>query len=165
MRVSPRFALSLVLALGWIPTLAVVCGARWIAGESLSAAGRSPIKITHLYTGPDGKTKVEEFEIPLKPGKPNEEVSDVVSVAQLQFRRATANFSEDWHNASKRQYVVNLSGQSEIEIDGGRKIHMGPGSILLAEDTTGKGHITRTSGSADRLSLTIGLADDATTPR
>src|SRR6476660_8964828 len=118
----------LVLALGWVPTLSLVCGARWMAGEPLGAAGRSPIKVTRLYTGSDGKTKVEEFEIPLKPDKPNEEVSDVVD-------------------------VINLAGNSEIELDEGRKIHMGPGSILLAEDTTGKGHITRVSGTGDRLSL------------
>ncbi len=129
------------------------------------AAGRSPIKVTRLYTGADGKTKVEEFEIPLKPGKPNEEISDVVGVAQLQFRRASPAFNEDWHNASRRQYVINLAGQSEIEIDEGRKIRMGPGSILFAEDTTGKGHITRVSGTAHRLSLTIGVANDAQTPR
>ena len=155
----------LVLALGWVPTLSLVCGARSMAGEPLLAAGRSPIKVTRLYTGADGKTKVEEFEIPLKPGKPNEEVSEMVDVTQVQFRRASAAFNDDWHNASRRQYVINLAGQSEIEIDGGRKIHMGPGSILLAEDTTGKGHITRASGTADRLSLTIGLAADATAPR
>jgi hypothetical protein len=155
----------LLLALGWVPTLAIVCGARWITGESIMAAGRSPIKVTRLYTGADGKTKVEEFEIPLKTDKPDEEVSDVVGVTRLQFRRASPNFSDDWHTASRRQYVVNLAGQSEIEIDGGRKVHLGPGSILLAEDTTGKGHITRVSGTADRVSLTIGVADDAKAPR
>jgi hypothetical protein len=161
-----RFRLSvLVLALGWIPTLGVVGGARWMVGEPLSAAARSPIKVTRLYTGPDGKTKVEEFEIPLKANRPNQELSDVVDVTALQFRRSSAAFNDDWHTASRRQYVVNLAGESEIELDGGRKIHMGPGSILLAEDTTGKGHITRASGSADRLSLTIGLADGAKTPR
>jgi len=163
MRVSHGVALGLVLALGWVPTLAVVCGARWIAGGPVLAAGRSPIKVTRLYTGADGKTKVEEFEVPLKTDKPNEEVSDAVAVNRLQFRRASPTFTENWHTASRRQYVVNLAGQSEIEIDGGRTIHMGPGSILLAEDTTGKGHITRVSGTADRLSLTIGLAEDAKT--
>jgi hypothetical protein len=161
-----RFRLSvLVLALGWIPTLGLVGGARWLAGEPLGAAGRSPLKVTRLYTGSDGKTKVEEFEIPLQADRPNQELSDAVDVTRLQFRRSSAAFNDDWHTASRRQYVVNLAGESEIELDGGRKIHMGPGSILLAEDTTGKGHITRASGAADRLSLTIGLADAAKTPR
>jgi hypothetical protein len=34
-----------------------------------------------------------------------------------------------------------------------------PGHILLAEDTTGRGHISRGLGSEDRLSLFITLAD------
>jgi hypothetical protein len=157
--------LVLVLALGWIPTLGIVGSARWMAGEPLAAAGRTPLKVTRLYTGPDGKTKVEEFEIPLKSDRPNQELSEVVDVTRLQFRRQSAAFTDDWHPASRRQYVVNLAGESEIELDGGRKIHLGPGSILLAEDTSGKGHITRASGSADRLSLTIGLADATKTPR
>ena len=47
------------LALGWIPTLLLVFGARWISGEPLIAQARTPIKVTRLFTGPDGKTWVE----------------------------------------------------------------------------------------------------------
>lgn len=56
-----------LLMLGWIPTLGVVTGARWIAGDAVAAQPRTPVTVTHLYTGADGKTKVEEFEIPLTP--------------------------------------------------------------------------------------------------
>src|SRR3954463_2734241 len=96
-----RFRLSVVvLALGWIPTLGLVGGARWMAGEPLSAAARSPIKVTRLYTAADGKTKVEEFEIPLKTDRPDQELSDVIDVTRLQFRRSSAAFTDDWHTAS-----------------------------------------------------------------
>src|SRR4051812_20846356 len=64
-----------VLMLGWIPTLAVVTGARWIGGQSVSAQGNTPVKVTRLYTGPDGKTKVEEFQIPLSPRDRGSDVS------------------------------------------------------------------------------------------
>jgi hypothetical protein len=40
----------------------------------------------------------------------------------------------------------------------------GPGHILLAEDTTGQGHISRAL-KGDRIALDIGLADGATLPR
>ena len=56
-------------------------------------------------------------------------------------------------------------GESEVELDGGRKIRLGPGQILLAEDTTGQGHISRAIGSEDRISLFITLADGAVPPR
>jgi hypothetical protein len=61
--------------------------------------------------------------------------------------------------------VITLSGESEVELDGGRKIRLGPGNILLAEDTTGQGHISRAVGTGDRISLFIPIADGATPPR
>jgi hypothetical protein len=39
--------------------------------------------------------------------------------------------------------VVTLSGIGEIECGDGSRRRFGPGDILLAEDTTGQGHITR----------------------
>jgi quercetin dioxygenase-like cupin family protein len=89
-------------------------------------------------------------------------LSDTVAVTGLQFRRTNQDYKLDWHTAPRRQYVVTLSGESEVELDGGRKIRLGPGHILLAEDTTGKGHISRAVGSADRISLFITLAESAT---
>jgi len=154
-----------VLVLGWIPTLAVVTGSRWIAGEPMLAQGRSPIKVTRLYTGPDGKTKAEEYEIPLKPQSRGTELSATVAVTSLQFRRTNQDYNLDWHPAPSRQYVITLSGESEVELEGGKKILLGPGHILLAEDTTGQGHISRAVGSKDRISLFIPLADGATPPR
>jgi hypothetical protein len=149
------------LALGWIPTLALVFGARWISGEPLIAQARTPIKVTRLFTGPDGKTHVEEREIPLKAQGRGTELSDTVAVASLQFRTTNQDYKLDWHTAPRPQYVVTLSGESEVELDGGRKIRLGPGHILLAEDTTGQGHISRAVGSVDRVSLFITLADAA----
>ncbi len=154
-----------VLVLGWIPTLGVVTGARWMAGTTLVAQGRTPVKVTRLYTGADGKTKVEEFEIPLKSRDAGSDVAASVAVTGLQVRRTTPQYSLDWHPAPRRQLVVTLSGESEIELEGGRKIRLGPGHILLAEDTTGQGHISRAVASKDRIALDIGLADGATLPR
>jgi hypothetical protein len=158
-------ALLLVLAAGWIPTLALVFGGRWISGEPLLAQRPTPVTVTRLFTGPDGKTHVEEYEVPLKAQGRGTELSATVGVTSLQFRRTNQNYNLDWHPAPQRQYVITLSGESEVELDGGRKIRLGPGNILLAEDTTGQGHLSRAIGSGDRISLFIPLADGATPPR
>lgn len=157
--------LSFVLLLGWVPTLAVVMGGRWFAGEPILAQARTPVKVTRLYTGSDGKTKVEEYEIPLKSTGRGTELSETVAVTSLQFRRTNQDYYIDWHTAPRRQYVITLAGESEVELEGGRKIRLGPGNILLAEDTTGQGHISRAVGSTDRISLFIPIADGATAPR
>jgi hypothetical protein len=61
----------------------------------------------------------------------------------------------DWHTAPRRQYVITLSGRGEIELAGGKKIALEPGHIELAEDLTGKGHITRVVGTEDRVTIAL----------
>jgi hypothetical protein len=150
-----------VLILGWIPTLAIVSGARWIGGEPVFAQAKTPVKVTRIYTDRNGRTQVEEFELPLKPRDKGSDVSAPVQLTTLQVRRTTPEYFLDWHPASRRQLVVTLAGESEIELEDGRKIRTGPGHILLAEDVTGKGHISRAVPGKDRVAFDIGLADGA----
>ena len=63
-----------------------------------------------------------------------------------------------YHTPSRRQYVITLSGHAELVLSGGQTIEVGPGSIELAEDLTGKGHITRTVGTEDRVVILIPVA-------
>jgi hypothetical protein len=154
-----------LLVLGWIPTLATVTGARWMAGEPVFGQGRTPVTVTRIYTGPDGKTKLEEYEVPLKPQGRGTDLSATVPVTSVQFRRTNQDYDLDWHPAPRRQYIVTLAGESEIELEGGKKVRLGAGNILLAEDTTGQGHISRAVAGKDRISLVIPLADGATAPR
>lgn len=156
--------LGYVLMLGWIPTLVVATDFPRPAPGVL-APGRTPVKVTRIFTGPDGKTKVEELELPLKPRDGGSEVSGAVPVTSLQFRRTTPAYPLDWHPAPRRQLVVTLSGQSEIEIEGGRTLRFGPGHILLAEDTTGQGHKSRAVPGTDRVALDILLAEGAALPK
>ena len=87
------------------------------------------------------------------------ELSEAIDVTSLQFRRTSSDYFIDWHTAPRRQYVITLSGQSEVELGDGTKILLHPGHILLAEDITGQGHISRAVGTEDRISLFIPLAE------
>ena len=87
------------------------------------------------------------------------ELSQMIKVSGLQFRRQTPNYFQDWHTAPRRQYVITLSGHGEVELAGGKKVPLDPGHILLAEDVTGRGHISRGVGTEDRLSLFIPVAE------
>jgi hypothetical protein len=122
------------------------------------AQRRTPIVVTRIYTGPDGQTHAEQIDLKLTPGGGSGELSEMAKVTGLQFRRQAPNYFQDWHPAPRRQYVITLTGRGEIELAGGQKIPLGPGHILLAEDLTGKGHISRGVGNEDRISLFIPLA-------
>src|SRR5262245_43309796 len=127
--------------------------------DVVSAQHRAPIKVTRIFTGPDGLTHAEEIT-PKLTASGLGELSEMIKVTGLQFRRQSPKYFLDWHPATRRQYVITLSGRGEIELTGGKKIPLEPGHILLAEDVTGKGHISRGVGSEDRISLFIPLADE-----
>ena len=65
--------------------------------------------------------------------------------------------SYDFHNAPDRQYIVLLEGGVEIETSLGKKRTFETGSILLVEDTTGKGHKTKNIEPKLRKSIFIKL--------
>lgn len=73
------------------------------------------------------------------------------------FRYALPGDVNDWHMAPRRQYVINLSGLSEVEIGDGTKLRFGPGDIFLADDTTGRGHISRVVGTQPRVYVTVAI--------
>ncbi len=127
-------------------------------GVVLAQATHKPVMITHLFTGPDNQTHAEEVELKFMPGKPAE-VSKMMQVSSAELHRTAGGSVDDWHRAPRRQYVITLSGQGEVEVTGGKKISIGPGHIDFVEDTTGKGHITKVLGTDDRVTLQLPLAD------
>ena len=148
-----------VLVLGWIPTLMVVGSVRWLVGDGVAAQERTPIRVTRIYTGDDGKTHAEEIDVPLGQPRGATELSQAVAATSIQFRRTSPDYFIDWHNAPRRQYVITLAGESEVEIGDGTKIRLHPGHIFLAEDVQGEGHISRALGAEDRISIFVPLAD------
>ena len=134
----------------------IVCSAAVVHDDPVVAQGRTPVKVTRIFTGPDGQTHAEELVQRLSPSG-GQDLSEMLKVTGLQFRRTPPSYFADWHTAPRRQYVITLSGRGEVELQGGKKIPLEPGHILLAEDTTGKGHISRGVGTEDRISLFIPL--------
>ena len=126
--------------------------------EGAAAAQTSkPLMIHRLYTGPDGQTHAELIEAKFTGGGDNPAYK-LMAGAGAEIHRAAPGRVADWHTAPRRQYVITLSGHGEVELIDGTKIELGPGDIDLAEDLTGKGHITRTIGNEDRVTLQIPVA-------
>jgi hypothetical protein len=100
------------------------------------------MKVTRIYTGEDNQSHFEDLDIPMKPSQ-NGVISDLVPATGAIFRETSEGASLAFHPAPRRQFVITLSGVGEIECGDGSHRRFGPGDILLAEDTAGKGHITR----------------------
>ena len=112
------------------------------------------MQIVRVYSGDDGESHFET----LTPDQLAEIVFPIGDGAITLGRRPSPSVS-DYHNAPRRQYVVNLSGTAEFEVADGSKVRMVPGDVLVAEDLTGHGHIARSIGDEPRVSLAIPLPD------
>ena len=133
----------------------------WTAGDDRIVAlsqQRTPVTLTRIYTGPDGQTHAEQIDVALAPNLLyGREQSETVKAASSYFVRSPSGLVQDWHPANARRYVITLSGRGEVELGGGQRIPLEPGRVLLAEDLTGKGHITRNVGNADWTALFVQL--------
>jgi|SRR5579883_2888209 quercetin dioxygenase-like cupin family protein len=117
------------------------------------------MKYVRIYADEQGESHFQDVEVPLTNRRGASALSEMVAVQGVIFRRSDPDEYVDWHHAPRRQFVVTLSGEAEIEASDGEVRRIGPGFILLAEDLTGKGHITRAVGGKERLSLFIPLPE------
>lgn len=115
------------------------------------------MQITRLYTGADGESHFEEIEISLSDAGPIGQLSQQLAATGIIFRTTSPDYDYTWHNAPRRQYIIMLDGAVDVEIGDGTIRRFGPGSILLAEDTTGRGHISRAVEHQPRTSIFVTL--------
>ena len=87
------------------------------------------------------------------------ETSPTQAANGIVFRVAPPGYVLDWHCAPRRQYSISLSGTAEIEVGDGTVVRVEPGDVVLAEDLTGRGHITRVVGQEPRCYALVPLAD------
>lgn len=115
------------------------------------------MKVVRIYTGSDGESHFEDVEVKLADDGHLGRMSKLVPARGVIFREVGGDYALGFHNAPRRQYVINLTGSVELETGDGTKRVLGPGEVLLAEDTTGRGHISRAVRGEPRTCLFIPL--------
>ena len=110
--------------------------------------------IYRLYSGDDGHSPSRGAPDRRSP-RP---LTEAMAVSTITFREWQPGHFIDWHPAPRRQYIISLSGNIEIELGDGTRHTFNPGDARLVEDLTGKGHITRVPGDAPSISAVIPLA-------
>ena len=117
---------------------------------------------TRIYSDDEGETHFEDVSpemITERYAGAEWLISEPLSVSDLWFRRVTTEFPDEPHVAPRRQLIVALAGEAEVEVSDGETRRFGPGSVILVEDTTGKGHRTRRIGDTPRETLFISLPE------
>lgn len=117
------------------------------------------MQIVRLFAGNDGQSHFEDIALAFREADFGESVSLRKAAGPVLLRRISPGHRVTWHPAPQLQYVVMLSGQMEVEAGDGEVRRFRPGDVLLTEDLTGKGHLTRTIGGEPRVLLVVPLAE------
>jgi hypothetical protein len=91
-------------------------------------------------------------------------LSERIDAKAAIFRETGGDYDYDFHNAPERQYIITLDGITETETSLGERRRFSAGDILLVEDTTGKGHRSRSVDGQPRRLVFVPLSDQEFRP-
>jgi len=120
------------------------------------------MKITRLYATEDGESHFtdDQMEFSLTdytPDAPPLGLSETSPATEIRFMKAPAGWTSDWHAASARNLFVVLSGEWEVSASDEETRRFELGSVLIVEDTSGKGHTSRVVSEVDSVAVLVQL--------
>lgn len=95
--------------------------------------------VTRVYADAEGESHVEDLEIPMDAAR-HGIISDLLQVSGAVIRESNFDGPLPFHNARWRHLCVPIVGSFQIECSDGSYRLIKPGTIMLGEDTTGRGH-------------------------
>lgn len=115
------------------------------------------MRIHNLFADKDGESHFRDIEIEWEQIAPMIENSKRIPAKGLYFVRTQSSYDLDWHNAPRRQYIINLDTGIRITASDGESREILPGDVLLVEDTSGKGHLSESISGQIRHAVFIPL--------
>ena len=120
------------------------------------------MKYIRLFADDSGESHFEDVEIEFADADytasaPPLGLSSTASATRFGFMNAPADWESDWHPSSARNFFAVVSGEWEVAASDGETRRFGPLSLLLVEDTTGKGHKSRVVSETESLALIVQL--------
>jgi quercetin dioxygenase-like cupin family protein len=121
------------------------------------------VKYTRIYSDPVGESHFEDVEVALKlvdfsPPAPPAQLASPLPAEQVILLSVPPEFHGDWHPVPRRQLYVQLSGKIEVTVSDGETRVFRAGDVVLGEDVSGKGHVTRVRGTAEAQAAIVQLA-------
>lgn len=82
-------------------------------------------------------------------------VSEDGPASKYRFYTFEPGWISELHPAPTRQFLALLSGEVEMETTDGTVRRFGPGDLVLLEDTSGRGHVTRNTSDGYSTFLVV----------
>jgi hypothetical protein len=121
--------------------------------------------ILRIYADEEGESHFEDVDLVFEqtdfvPPAPPVLMTALQGASSYSFELVHPGWHGDWHPVPQRVLAVYLSGAGIIQASDGERRDLAPGTILLAEDTTGKGHISEVTSDEEMLVLVLLLPDN-----
>ena len=101
------------------------------------------MRIHNLYEDEDGQSHFRDIEVEWTSEGRGGKLSDRLPATGIIFRQVQPDYELDWHSAPRRQYIINLDAGVQITASGGEARIIGAGEVILVEDISGKGHLSK----------------------
>ena len=101
------------------------------------------MRIHNLYTDKNGQSHFRDIEVEWAEQINFSRQSKRLPATGIIFRETSPDYDLDWHPAPRRQYIINLDAGVQITASDGEARIIKAGEVILVEDTSGKGHLSK----------------------
>lgn len=107
------------------------------------------MKFRRIYTDEQGETRIGVLDVPEHearvgpPPNPAGQMTATEAVSTFVVFSAPAGTEVPSHNAPQPYICIVLSGEGEVETSDGDTVRLRAGELIYCDDTSGKGHVTR----------------------
>lgn len=115
------------------------------------------MRIHNLYTNADGESHFRDIEVSWAEERNFSKYTEMLPATGIIFRETSGDYDLDWHQAPRRQYIINLDAGVQITASDGECRTINAGEVILVEDTTGKGHLSKALGGKMRHSIFVAI--------
>ena len=113
------------------------------------------MRIHNLYTDANGQSHFRDIEVEWVEERRGSKMSKRLPASGIIFRETQAVHDIDWHPAPRREYIINLDAGVKITASDGESRVIGAGEVVLVEDITGKGHLSKSVNNQMRHSIFV----------
>ena len=119
------------------------------------------LKYSRVYSDSEGISHFSDEQIKISGwGEGREFIGTSLfqDAEKISFMKSSMEIDMGWHRAPRRQFLLYLQGNGEIEVGDGANRFFNVGDIVLVEDVSGKGHKS-TAGKQGVLMAAIPIPD------
>ena len=127
----------------------------------VSAQQPETLRYSVVFSDSNGVTHFRDEELPWQAPQRSSDTrypplaTPFLDAEKIGFLRLPVGYSEDWHPAPGKRFVMVLGGVAEIEVGNGQRRKFGPRSVVLMTDVTGRGHRARVLGKQEIFAVWV----------